>query len=80
MSEIGKKKKKCQSVFPKAQDDDLKRLVLSAAQNYPVYCHKSVKKKTILISENFDFYFIKKSLKPIYQLLNWLEINSIVYN
>ena len=31
-------------MFPKAQDDILKCLVLSATQRYSVYCHRGVKR------------------------------------
>ena len=41
MSENGEK---WQSVFPKAQDDVLKCLVLSKTQRHSVNCHKGVKK------------------------------------
>ena len=41
MSENGEK---CQSVFPKAQDDVLKCLGLSITQRYSDFCHRGVKK------------------------------------
>ena len=41
VSENGEKRR---SVFPKAQDDVLKCLVLSTTQRYSVYCHRGVKK------------------------------------
>ena len=41
MSENGEK---CGSVFPKAQDDVLKCLVLSTTQRYSVYCPRGKKK------------------------------------
>ena len=49
MSENGKKK--CQSVFPKAQDDVLKCLVLFTTQRYSVYFHRGKKPENIHFEE-----------------------------
>ena len=57
--------KKCRPVFPKAQGDVLKCLVLSTTQRYSVYCHRGGKKAENihfkkLESENEDCFSLKK--------------------
>ena len=55
MSENGKKN--VDKMFPKAQDDILKCLILSTTQKYSVYCHRGGKKpENIHILESEIFF------------------------
>ena len=58
------------SVFPKAQDDAIRCLVLSTTQKYSVYYHNGVNKPEKihikkLESDIFYLFIFKKILKPI---------------
>ena len=49
MHKISEKGEKCWSVFPQAQDDYLKYIVLSTTQKYAVYCYRGARNKKLLL-------------------------------
>lgn len=73
---IEKKGEKCSSVFPKAQDDALRCLVLSPTQRYLVYCHSGVKEQgnICIMQLGSGIFFLKNLIKLIHQLLEQLAI------